>query len=150
MRRQFKKKDGTYDRGGKMNKQQLRQALTEVAFTKFPVFVDPDKEKLEKQQREEAAEASRLKNLAGRVDHETLRKHEIVVGGRGGSLLDRFKESAAMTGKLGAREAAPDSYCFRLPRRMVCRGICTWSTGVRSLPTRREPRPRRLWRGSGS
>ena len=43
MRRQFKKKDGTYDRGGKMNKQQLRQALTEVAFTKFPVFVDPDK-----------------------------------------------------------------------------------------------------------
>ena len=91
-----------------MTKQQLRQALTEVAFTKFPVFVDPDKEKLEKQQREEAAEASRLKNLAGRVDHETLRKHEIVVGGRGGSLLDRFKESAAMTGKLGAREAAPE------------------------------------------
>ena len=42
-----------------MTKVQLRQALTEVAFTKFPVFVDPDKEKLEKQQREEAAEASR-------------------------------------------------------------------------------------------
>ena len=39
--------------------------MTEVAFTKFPVFVDPDKEKLEKQQREEAAEASRLKNLGG-------------------------------------------------------------------------------------
>lgn len=105
MRRQFKRADGTYDRAGKMDRKHLRDALTEVAFAKFPIWIDPDEEKAKEHHAAEQTDLREERDREGRVDVETLSKHEIVVGGRGGSLLDRFKESAAISGKLGARTA---------------------------------------------
>ena len=88
--------------GGGKHKQQLRQALTEVAFTKFPVYVDPDKEKLEKQQREEAGGVAVEEPGGSRRLPDAGSNRDRCWGGAG--LVGSVHESAAMTVNLGARE----------------------------------------------